>query len=123
MIRNEFKNKEDLINEIIKGIRIKNDLVKNATKKYSVPNMPYEYSLMMKKVNNYTIQYENTYGIENEIWYIKVYVSSDYIKTLITLSFKDNDNRINYPLTNWKKGGIRWDTQLRQFFEREILKE
>lgn len=63
--------------------------------------------------------------IETELWSFDIYIRKGKVVTQFTFHGSDFTPRVPsvyYSLTEWGGNGIRWDTDLRKYLEREICK-
>ena len=67
-------------------------------------------------------------GIQDEMWQFKFYLTRNTVETEAQLFLFDyskdpaQDISITYPKTLWGDKYSRWDTELRNFLSREVLK-
>jgi hypothetical protein len=63
------------------------------------------------------------FRINKEIWTFYIYYKNNRISTKCLLEFEHNHNsKIFYPFTEWGGNYKRWDSDLKEFCEREFLK-
>ena len=63
------------------------------------------------------------FRINKEIWTFHIYYKNNKICTKCMYEIEYNyDNKIIYPFTEWGGCGRRWDSDLKEFCEREFLK-
>lgn len=74
----------------------------------------------LKLKQKFTVKFR----INKEIWTFHIYYKNNKIATKCLLEFEYNyDNKIFYPFTEWGGNYKRWDSDLKEFCEREFLKE
>lgn len=97
LICREYENKSEFVRDFIKYCRAVFQYCKNIEAK----------SVMNRK----------TFNVCEEEWKFEITVTQTTISTTAILNGKTN-----YPLTKWGGDGMRWDSELREFLNREILK-
>lgn len=61
--------------------------------------------------------------IGDELWDIHVSAIDNVVRTSAIVKPEGSNKRINYCQKKWGGDGKRWSTELREFLEREILKQ
>lgn len=77
---------------------------------------------MIKKFNKE--KFSVKFRIRKEIWTFHIYYRDNKISTKCLFEIENNyNNKTFYPFTTWGDYGTRWDSELKNFCEREFLKD
>lgn len=97
LIHKEYEIKSEFVKDFIKYCRAMFQHCKNTEAK--------------------SIMHRKTINICGEEWKFEIIATQTTIST--TAAF---NGKTDYPLTKWGGDGVRWDSELREFLNREILK-